>query len=189
MTGSKSSCFHPAQVIVQRCLAGKNLTHVKAGCILCGYLKLLPMFLMVMPGMISRILYPGKHLGRAGEAGRNWGKEATYWYSMKAEKVWSAFLISGHATGAGPPTYNATTTFSPVTSGLNRADGLLFSIYRLPSLTTAVATGQLRLFCMHLRFNQIILGRGTFVSLQPPQSSLLLLLKNTNTVTIPEAEK
>ncbi|XP_048373437.1 sodium/glucose cotransporter 2 [Sphaerodactylus townsendi] len=46
------------QVIVQRCLAGKNLTHVKAGCILCGYLKLLPMFLMVMPGMISRVLYP-----------------------------------------------------------------------------------------------------------------------------------
>ncbi|KAG8140644.1 hypothetical protein E2320_003299 [Naja naja] len=46
------------QVIVQRCLAGKNLTHVKAGCILCGYLKLLPMFLMVMPGMMSRILYP-----------------------------------------------------------------------------------------------------------------------------------
>lgn len=48
-----------SQVIVQRCLAGKNLTHIKAGCILCGYLKLLPMFLMVMPGMISRILYPG----------------------------------------------------------------------------------------------------------------------------------
>ncbi|XP_001370424.1 sodium/glucose cotransporter 2-like [Monodelphis domestica] len=48
------------QVIVQRCLAGKNLTHIKAGCILCGYLKLLPMFLMVMPGMISRILYPDK---------------------------------------------------------------------------------------------------------------------------------
>ncbi|XP_003794273.1 sodium/glucose cotransporter 2 [Otolemur garnettii] len=46
------------QVIVQRCLAGKSLTHIKAGCILCGYLKLLPMFLMVMPGMISRILYP-----------------------------------------------------------------------------------------------------------------------------------
>jgi uncharacterized sodium:solute symporter family permease YidK len=44
---------------VQRCLAGKNLTHIKAGCILCGYLKLTPMFLMVMPGMISRILYPG----------------------------------------------------------------------------------------------------------------------------------
>ncbi|KAM9732800.1 sodium/glucose cotransporter 2 [Menidia menidia] len=46
------------QVIVQRCLAARNITHVKAGCILCGYLKLLPMFLMVFPGMISRILYP-----------------------------------------------------------------------------------------------------------------------------------
>ncbi|XP_068956874.1 solute carrier family 5 member 4-like isoform X2 [Petaurus breviceps papuanus] len=46
------------QVIVQRCLSGKNLSHVKAGCILCGYLKLLPLFVMVMPGMISRVLYP-----------------------------------------------------------------------------------------------------------------------------------
>uniref|UniRef100_A0A672L3Q3 Sodium/glucose cotransporter 1-like n=1 Tax=Sinocyclocheilus grahami TaxID=75366 RepID=A0A672L3Q3_SINGR len=33
-----------------------NLSHVKAGCILCGYLKLLPMFLMFFPGMISRVL-------------------------------------------------------------------------------------------------------------------------------------
>ncbi|CAK6959380.1 sodium/glucose cotransporter 1 [Scomber scombrus] len=48
------------QVIVQRCLSAKNLSHVKAGCILCGYLKLLPMFLMVFPGMISRILYPNE---------------------------------------------------------------------------------------------------------------------------------
>ncbi|KAB5543788.1 hypothetical protein PHYPO_G00083650 [Pangasianodon hypophthalmus] len=46
------------QVIVQRCLSAKNMSHVKAGCILCGYLKLLPMFLMVLPGMISRVLYP-----------------------------------------------------------------------------------------------------------------------------------
>ncbi|KAM9821034.1 sodium/glucose cotransporter 1 [Neosynchiropus ocellatus] len=46
------------QVIVQRCLSAKNLSHVKGGCILCGYLKLLPMFLIVFPGMISRILYP-----------------------------------------------------------------------------------------------------------------------------------
>nr|XP_020654835.1 sodium/glucose cotransporter 1 isoform X1 [Pogona vitticeps] len=45
------------QVIVQRCLSGKNMSHIKAGCIFCGYMKLLPMFLMVMTGMISRILY------------------------------------------------------------------------------------------------------------------------------------
>ncbi|XP_034380388.1 solute carrier family 5 member 4B-like isoform X1 [Arvicanthis niloticus] len=48
------------QVIVQLCLSGKNMSHVKAACIMCGYLKLLPMFLMVMPGMISRILYTDK---------------------------------------------------------------------------------------------------------------------------------
>jgi hypothetical protein len=49
----------PWQVIVQRCLSAKNMSHVKGGCILCGYLKLLPMFIMVMPGMISRVLYTG----------------------------------------------------------------------------------------------------------------------------------
>ncbi|KAL1790374.1 Sodium glucose cotransporter 1 [Sigmodon hispidus] len=48
------------QVIVQRCLSAKNMSHVKAGCTLCGYLKLLPMFLMVMTGMVSRILYTDK---------------------------------------------------------------------------------------------------------------------------------
>ncbi|XP_052510622.1 solute carrier family 5 member 4 [Budorcas taxicolor] len=48
------------QVIVQRCLSGKNMSHVKAACIMCGYLKLLPMFFMVMPGMISRILFTEK---------------------------------------------------------------------------------------------------------------------------------
>lgn len=45
------------QVIVQRALAAKNLTHAKAGCILAGYLKLLPLFLIIFPGMISRILF------------------------------------------------------------------------------------------------------------------------------------
>ncbi|XP_068779325.1 sodium/glucose cotransporter 2-like [Struthio camelus] len=47
------------QVIVQRCLAGRSLTHVRGGCILCGYLKVLPMFLMVLPGMAARVLFPG----------------------------------------------------------------------------------------------------------------------------------
>lgn len=47
------------QVIVQRSLAAKNLSHAKSGSVLAGTLKLLPMFIMVMPGMISRILYPG----------------------------------------------------------------------------------------------------------------------------------
>nr|KAF6465799.1 hypothetical protein HJG63_011210 [Rousettus aegyptiacus] len=48
------------QISVQRCLAGKNMTHVKGGCVLCGCLKLLSMFSIVIPGMISRVLYPEK---------------------------------------------------------------------------------------------------------------------------------
>uniref|UniRef100_A0A8C0SXV0 Sodium/glucose cotransporter 1-like n=1 Tax=Canis lupus familiaris TaxID=9615 RepID=A0A8C0SXV0_CANLF len=47
-------------IFVQRCLAGKNMSHVKGGCVLCGYLKLLPMFSIVMPGMISQVLFPDK---------------------------------------------------------------------------------------------------------------------------------
>ncbi|XP_045173428.2 sodium/glucose cotransporter 4-like [Mercenaria mercenaria] len=46
------------QVIVQRSLAAKTLPHAKAGSLVSGYLKILPMFIMIMPGMISRILYP-----------------------------------------------------------------------------------------------------------------------------------
>ena len=46
--------------MVQRALAAKNLTHAKAGTILDAYLKILPMFIMVFPGMISRILFAGK---------------------------------------------------------------------------------------------------------------------------------
>uniref|UniRef100_A0A672UJD9 Sodium/mannose cotransporter SLC5A10 n=1 Tax=Strigops habroptila TaxID=2489341 RepID=A0A672UJD9_STRHB len=46
------------QVIVQRSLSAKSLSHAKAGSILASYLKMLPLFIIIMPGMISRILYP-----------------------------------------------------------------------------------------------------------------------------------
>ncbi|XP_018408517.1 PREDICTED: sodium/glucose cotransporter 4-like [Nanorana parkeri] len=46
------------QIMVQRSLAAKNLSHAKGGSILAGYLKLLPIFFVLMPGMISRALYP-----------------------------------------------------------------------------------------------------------------------------------
>lgn len=46
------------QVIVQRSLASKNILHAKGGSLLAAYLKVLPFFMMVLPGMISRILYP-----------------------------------------------------------------------------------------------------------------------------------
>ena len=56
------SCSGPIQVIVQRSLAARTLSHAKAGSLVSGYLKILPMFIMIMPGMISRILYPGKEV-------------------------------------------------------------------------------------------------------------------------------
>ncbi|XP_003279894.1 sodium/glucose cotransporter 5 isoform X4 [Nomascus leucogenys] len=47
------------QVIVQRSLSARDLNHAKAGSILASYLKMLPMGLIIMPGMISRALFPG----------------------------------------------------------------------------------------------------------------------------------
>jgi len=45
------------QVIVQRTLSAKNMSHAKAGCVLASYLKFLPLFLLVLPGMAARVLY------------------------------------------------------------------------------------------------------------------------------------
>lgn len=50
--------FSCDQVIVQRSLAAQTLSHAKGGSILAGYLKILPLFIMILPGMISRALYP-----------------------------------------------------------------------------------------------------------------------------------
>ncbi|KAM9045884.1 sodium/mannose cotransporter SLC5A10 isoform 2-T2 [Megaptera novaeangliae] len=46
------------QVIVQRSLSARDLNHAKGGSILASYLKMLPMGLIIMPGMISRVLFP-----------------------------------------------------------------------------------------------------------------------------------
>lgn len=45
------------QVIVQRVLAAKNIAHVKGSTIMAGFLKILPMFIIVIPGMISRVFF------------------------------------------------------------------------------------------------------------------------------------
>ncbi|RWS09384.1 sodium/glucose cotransporter 4-like protein [Dinothrombium tinctorium] len=46
------------QVIVQRALSAKNLSHAKSGCLLAAVLKLLPLYLIVFPGMAARVLFP-----------------------------------------------------------------------------------------------------------------------------------
>jgi len=46
------------QVIVQRSLASKDMIHAKGATVLAGYLKLLPLWIMVFPGMAARVLFP-----------------------------------------------------------------------------------------------------------------------------------
>ena len=46
------------QMIVQRVLGAKNESHARGGALLCGALKILPVFLLVLPGLIARALYP-----------------------------------------------------------------------------------------------------------------------------------
>ena len=48
------------QVIVQRCLAAKNMVNAKGGVVVAMFFKLLPFWLMIMPGMAARVLFPGE---------------------------------------------------------------------------------------------------------------------------------
>ncbi|KAI8732395.1 sodium/glucose cotransporter 5 [Biomphalaria glabrata] len=48
------------QIIVQRSLSARNMNHSKGGAVFASYLKVTPLFLWIIPGMISRILYPGQ---------------------------------------------------------------------------------------------------------------------------------
>ncbi|CAM9685604.1 sodium/mannose cotransporter SLC5A10-like [Lampetra fluviatilis] len=49
--------FCTDQVLVQRSISAKNLTHAKGGSVLAAYCKILPLFLLILPGMISRVLF------------------------------------------------------------------------------------------------------------------------------------
>src|SRR5881394_410406 len=46
------------QVIVQRVLSAKDEGHAKAGTIFAGFLKILPVFMLVLPGIIAYALFP-----------------------------------------------------------------------------------------------------------------------------------
>lgn len=48
------------QVIIQRAISAKDIGHARGATIFASYLKLLPMFVITMPGMISRVLYPNE---------------------------------------------------------------------------------------------------------------------------------
>ncbi|MGE3180622.1 MAG: sodium:solute symporter [Phycisphaerae bacterium] len=46
------------QMIVQRTLAAKNVENARRGTIFASYLKLLPVFILVLPGIAGTLLYP-----------------------------------------------------------------------------------------------------------------------------------
>lgn len=46
------------QVLVQRTFAAQNLSEGRRGAILCGFLKLTTPFLLVLPGLIARAMFP-----------------------------------------------------------------------------------------------------------------------------------
>ena len=51
------------QDIVQRTLSAKDTVHARAGCVLAAFLKILPPFLIVFPGMVAASLYPNEMEG------------------------------------------------------------------------------------------------------------------------------
>lgn len=58
ITVSAIWCWCTDQVIVQRALSAKNLSQAKAGCLFACLLKVLPMFILVVPGMAARLIWP-----------------------------------------------------------------------------------------------------------------------------------
>ncbi|CAG0883754.1 unnamed protein product [Cyprideis torosa] len=45
------------QIMVQRVLAARSLSHAQGATLFAGYFKILPFFIMVLPGMVARVLY------------------------------------------------------------------------------------------------------------------------------------
>jgi solute:Na+ symporter, SSS family len=51
------------QVIVQKTLSAKNVSEARRGTIFCAGLKILPVFILVLPGLIAKTLYPNEVTG------------------------------------------------------------------------------------------------------------------------------
>src|SRR5438094_8669082 len=56
------------QHIVQRVLAARNVSEARTGTVLAGFLKILPVFIFVLPGIIASALYPDIRGGAADSA-------------------------------------------------------------------------------------------------------------------------
>ena len=54
-------------MMVQRALSAKSLSHAQGATLFAGYIKILPVFIMVLPGMISRVLFTDEVRVTGGE--------------------------------------------------------------------------------------------------------------------------
>ena len=59
------------QVNVQRVLGARNLHHATSGAIFAGFLKIIPVFIFVLPGIIGFILYNERLTGEDGKVAYN----------------------------------------------------------------------------------------------------------------------
>ena len=74
------------QVNVQRVLSARNLHHATSGAIFAGFLKIIPVFIFVLPGIIGFILYNEQLTGEDGKVNYNGT------YSMLLENLLSPGL-------------------------------------------------------------------------------------------------
>ncbi len=51
------------QYIVQRVLGGKNIDHAQSGALFAGFLKILPVFILVLPGVIAYVYFENPAIG------------------------------------------------------------------------------------------------------------------------------
>ena len=51
------------QVIVQKTLSARNLSEARKGTLFCAALKVLPVFILVLPGLIAKVLWPTEVTG------------------------------------------------------------------------------------------------------------------------------
>ena len=51
------------QVIVQKTLSARDLSHARGGAIFASFLKISPVFILVLPGLIARTLWPAEATG------------------------------------------------------------------------------------------------------------------------------
>lgn len=51
------------QVIVQKTLAAKGISEARKGAFFCAALKILPVFILILPGLIAKALYPNEVTG------------------------------------------------------------------------------------------------------------------------------